>query len=114
VPSPLLFKGKLYFCADNNATLSCYDAESGEPIAVMKRIDGLGGVYASPVAADDRVYVIGRNGTAAVIKHAAEPVEEFEILSTNVLDDPIDASPAIIGGEIFLRGHAHLYCIAEK
>jgi outer membrane protein assembly factor BamB len=116
VPSPLLFKGKLYFCASNDATLSCYDAVSGEPIAVMKRIEGLGGVYASPVAAGEqgRVYLVGRNGTTAVIKHAAEPVEEFEVLSTNVLDDPIDASPAIVGGEIFLRGHEHLYCIAEK
>jgi outer membrane protein assembly factor BamB len=116
VPSPLLYKDKLYFCANNDATLSCYDAVSGEPIAVMKRIEGLSGVYASPVAAGQqgRVYLVGRNGTTAVIKHAAEPVEEFEILSTNVLDDPIDASPAIVAGEIFLRGHEHLYCIAER
>ena len=80
----------------------------------MKRIEGLSDVYASPVAADGRVYLVGRNGTTAVIKHATEPVEEFEILSINELDDPIDASPAIVGDELFLRGHEHLYCIAEK
>jgi outer membrane protein assembly factor BamB len=80
----------------------------------MKRLEGINGIYASPVAADDRVYVIGRNGTSVVIKHASEPVEGFEILSTNELDDPIDASPAIVGNEIYLRGHEHLYCIAEK
>jgi outer membrane protein assembly factor BamB len=114
VPSPLLYKGRLYFFSGNDAILSCYDALSGEPIAVMKRIEGLRGVYASPVAADDRVYLVGRNGTTTVIKHAAERTEEFEILSTNALDDPIDASPAIVGNEIFLRGHEHLYCIAEK
>ena len=114
VPSPLLYKDRIYIVSSNNGILSCYNAQSGEPIAEMKRLEGINGIYASPVAADDRVYVIGRNGTSVVIKHASEPVEEFEILSTNELDDPIDASPAIVGNEIYLRGHEHLYCIAEK
>ena len=38
----------------------------------------------------------------------------IEVLATNVLNDRIDASPAVVGKEIFLRGHQHLYCIAEK
>jgi outer membrane protein assembly factor BamB len=115
VPSPLLYQGRIYFVSDNKAILSCYDAVSGEPIAAMKRLEGLGdSVYASPVAADGRVYLVDRNGKTAVIKHATNPLEQFEILSTNALDDPIDASPAIVGVEIFLRGHEHLYCIAEK
>ena len=37
----------------------------------------------------------------------------FEILATNKLDEGIDASPAIAGDEIFLRGNESLYCIAE-
>jgi outer membrane protein assembly factor BamB len=45
-----------------------------------------------------------------VIKHA----DAIEELATNVLDDRMDASPAIAGREIFLRGHQFLYCIAEK
>jgi outer membrane protein assembly factor BamB len=114
VPSPLLYKGRLYFCSDRVAVLSCYNAESGEPIVVMKRIEGLNQIYASPVAAADRIYLVDRDGATAVIKHAVEPAEEFEVLSINKLDDPIDASPAIVGNELFLRGHEHLYCIAEK
>jgi outer membrane protein assembly factor BamB len=114
VPSPLLYRDRLYIVSSHSAILSCYNARSGEPIAEMKRIEGLSGIYASPVAADGRVYVVGRNGTTAVLKHSAEPVEEFEVLSTNQLDDPMDASAAIVGGEIFLRGHEHLYCIAEN
>jgi outer membrane protein assembly factor BamB len=114
VPSPLLYKDRIYIVSSNSNLISCYDAMTGEPIAEMKRLDGINGIYASPVAADDRVYIVGRNGTTAVIKHASEPTAQFEILSTNELDDPIDASPAIIDGEIILRGHEHLYCIAEK
>jgi hypothetical protein len=33
-----------------------------------------------------------------------------ELLATNTLDDSIDASPAIVGGEIFLRSKNHVYC----
>jgi hypothetical protein len=35
-------------------------------------------------------------------------------LAVYVLEDAVDASPAIAGDELFLRGRAHLYCIAEK
>ena len=38
----------------------------------------------------------------------------FQVLATNVLDDAFDASPALVDGEMFLRGYKYLYCIAEK
>ena len=40
--------------------------------------------------------------------------EKIEVLATNKLDDRFDASPAIAGKEMFLRGKANLYCIAEN
>lgn len=110
VPSPLLYGDKLYFFAGNNAMLSCFEATTGKPLIDAVRIEDLQGVYASPVGAKDRVYLIGRNGAAKVIKHA----NTLEILASNRLDDRIDASPAIVGKEMFLRGHEHLYCLAEK
>jgi hypothetical protein len=67
------------------------------------------GIYASPVAAADRVYVMGRDGTAVVLK--AGP--KLEVLSTNKLDDKVDASLALVDGEVFVRGHQTLYCIAD-
>jgi len=73
VPSPLLYDGRLYFFADNNAVLSCLDARTGRPLIDGKRIEGLQGVYASPVAAGGRVYLIGRNGATVVIKPVTEP-----------------------------------------
>jgi outer membrane protein assembly factor BamB len=110
VPSPLLYRGRLYFFADNNAVLSCFDVKTGKPLFESQRVSDLQGVYASPVAAGGKVYLVGRNGATVVIKDS----EKFELLATNKLDEGIDSSPALAGKEIFLRGHEHLYCIAEK
>jgi hypothetical protein len=67
-------------------------------------------VYASPVGVAGRVYLVGRNGAVAVLKSAAR----LEVLATNRLDEKFDASPAIVGREMFLRGREYLYCLAEK
>ena len=110
VPSPLLYDNRLYLFSGNNGVLSCFDAKTGKMVIDSQRVEDLEGVYASPVGAAGRVYLVGRNGTTVVIKNA----DKYEELATNVLDDRIDASPALAGKEMFLRGQQHLYCIAEK
>jgi outer membrane protein assembly factor BamB len=110
VPSPLLYDGKLYFLKVNTGILSCFNAKTGEPHYSRQRLEGIANIYASPVGAADRVYLVGRDGTAMVIKNSAS----FEVLATNKLDDGIDASPALVDNEIYLRGKKFLYCIAEK
>jgi outer membrane protein assembly factor BamB len=112
VPSPLLYGNRLYLFSGNNNILSVFDALTGKVIVDTQRVEGLEGVYASPVGAAGRVYLVGRNGTSVVIKHM-DSTEKIEVLSTNVLGERIDASPAIVGKDLFLRGHEHLYCIAE-
>jgi outer membrane protein assembly factor BamB len=109
VPSPLLYDNRLYFLSVNEARLSCFDVTTGKPLYETQRVEDLQGVYASPVGAAGRVYLVGRNGTTAVIRHG----DKVEVLATNVLDDRIDASPAAVGKELFLRGHQYLYCIAQ-
>ena len=110
VPSPLLYNGILYFLKSNRNILSCFNARTGEPYYTRQRLDGISGVYASPVAAQGRVYLAGRNGVILVIKHGPR----FEVLAQNVLNDRFDASPAIVGQELYLRGHKYLYCIAPE
>lgn len=110
VPSPLLYGQRLYFTSGNNAILSCFNAKSGKALYTEQRVEGPGGFYASPVAAHGRVYLVGRNGTSVVLKDS----DQYEVLATNTLADKFDASPAIAGNDLFLRGHQHLYCIGEK
>ncbi len=108
VPSPLLYGGNLYFLKSNLNMLSCLNAETGEPYYSGQRLDNIVGVYASPVAAKDRVYILGRNGVCVVIRQGPR----LEILATNRLTDSFSASPVIVGKDLYLRGHKYLYCIA--
>ncbi len=108
VPSPLLYDGILYFIKSNSGILSAHDARTGQSHYGPQRLPGIRSVYASPVAADGRIYIPSRDGTTLVI--AAGPT--FEVLAVNMLEDGFDASPAVVDGEMYLRGQRYLYCIA--
>ena len=110
VPSPVLYGDNLYVCAVNKAVVSCYQARTGKSNFIEQPLPEVGEIFASPVGAADRVYFIGREGTAQVIRNAPQ----LEILATNKLDDKFDASPAIAGNELFLKGKRNLYCISER
>jgi outer membrane protein assembly factor BamB len=110
VPSPLLYDGVLYFLKSNNGLLSAFEAKSGKPLYQAQRIDALPSVFASPVGAAGRVYLVGQQGTAVVLKHGPA----LEVLATNTLNDKFDASPALVDREMYLRGYENLYCVAEK
>ncbi len=109
VPSPLLYRGLLYFLKSNTGILTALDAASGQPVFGPERLPEVEGVYASPVGAAGRVYVAGRNGATAVLAHG----RELKVLAVNKLDEGFDASPAIAGQEIYLRGRGHLYALSE-
>ena len=109
VPSPLLYDGVLYFLKSNNGLLSALDAKTGKPHYQAQRIEAVPNVFASPVGAAGRIYILGQQGTTAVLKAGPAP----EILATNSLDDRFDASPALVDKEIYLRGYKKLYCIAQ-
>lgn len=108
VPSPLLYEGGLYFLKSNSGILTQLDAKTGA-VRYTQRLEPVPNVYASPVGAAGRVYIVGREGTSIVL----EAGPEYKVLATNTLDEPIDASPALVDGEIYLRGARHLYRISE-
>lgn len=110
VPSPLLVDSLIYFVKSTDAMLSCLDAKTGKVNFEAERLEDLNGIYASPVAAKDRVYVLGRNGVCVVLKKG----NKLEIIATNKLNDKTDGSLALAGKEIFIRGAENLYCIAGK
>ena len=109
VPSPIVVGGQVYFTRSNTAVLSCLDAKTGAAIFKTQRLPGLGSVYASPVAAGERIYFTDRDGVTVVIRHG----KKLDVLATNRLDEPTDASPAIAGRQMFLRTARHVYCIEE-
>ena len=110
IASPLLSQGRIYFHKGKNGALSCVDAETGKPFYMAARVPGLEQIYASPIAAGGHVYLTSRAGTTVVIEDAPE----MKVISTNNVGETVDATPAPVDGELFIRGEKHLFCITEK
>ena len=100
----------VYFYKGKEGLLTCVDAMTGKPYYMASRIPGVESTYASPVAAGGYVYLTARSGTTVVIKDA----NELSIVETNSVGEPVDATPAPAGNELFLRGEKHLFCIANS
>jgi outer membrane protein assembly factor BamB len=107
VPSPIIVDGLLYFLKTNSGILSAFDVKTGKPVYQNQRLDAVPNVFASPVSARGRIYFPGREGTTLVIRSGPT----FEVLARNDLDDGFDASPALVDGDIYLRGFQYLYAI---
>ena len=69
------------------------------------RLDGV--FFASPVAADGKIYFLSQTGETIVVKAGRVP----QILARNDLGERLVASPAISAGRIFLRSDARLFAI---
>ena len=109
VPSPLLNQEIIYFLKGNTGILTAIDRNTGEVHYGPERLQGISSVYSSIAGTEDRVYVASRNGNVTVLKYGPT----LEVLAQNKLDDSFNASPVIVGSELYLRGTQHLYCIAE-
>ena len=110
VPSPLLYDHELWFTQSNRGIVSCVDARSGAEIVGRSRLDGIRNMYASPVGAAGRIYFVDRSGRCVVIERG----KELKVLATNEIGEPVDASPAIVGDQLLLRGTKHVFCVAES
>ena len=100
----MLYGQRLYFNQGNSGTITCLNPKTGEVVYDRQRLSGVNNMYASPVGAAGRVYLTSRDGTTVVIKDAPS----YEVLAVNELDDPIDASAAIVGRQIFLRSKGEI------
>jgi outer membrane protein assembly factor BamB len=107
VPSAVISNGLVYLCRENG-DLICLDAKTGEEL--YKKPTHNQRHRASPVAADGKIYLTARDGTVSVV----ELGRTFKLLATNKLPDYINASPAISGGRIYLRGFQTLFAIGPK
>ena len=109
-PSLLLSDNRLFFVSGNKGIVSCANANDGSTFFTKKRVPGISEIYSSPVAADGKVFVTGRRGKTVVL----EDSEQFQVVSENSVDENVDATLALAGKQLFIRGNEHLYCIQEK
>jgi outer membrane protein assembly factor BamB len=103
VPSILHYKGLLYM-SNEVGVVTCAEASTGRKVW-QKRLGGI--FFASPVAADGKVYMVSETGETFVLRAG----REAEVMAVNNLSERFLASPAIAGGKIFLRSDGTLFAI---
>jgi outer membrane protein assembly factor BamB len=106
IPSVLVYDGLLYMVKDS--IVSSFDPSSGKLVKRGRLSKNSAKVYASPVAADGKVYISTLDGKVAVL--ASGP--QWEVLAINDFGEEIHASPAIVDGRLLVRTKSKLYSIA--
>ena len=109
VPSTLLYKGVLYMINDSGILLS-FDPATGNVIKQGRLHGAIDKYFSSPVAADDKVFLIGQGGQVSVLKAAGD----WEVLAVNELDDECFATPAIADGRLYIRTRSALYAFGKQ
>jgi outer membrane protein assembly factor BamB len=102
VPSPII-EGDYFLLVSDSGVAHCFEAKTG----ALLWAERLGEQHASLVSASGRVYFLNDNGVMNVVKPGPKFVREAQ----NEIGEPCSASPALSGGQIFLRGEKHLFCI---
>ena len=109
MPTPLVYKGILYVLA-NNGLLDAYDLKTGAEV-YRQRLSTVGnGFSASPVAADDKLYLANEDGDVIV----AAAGREFKQLAVNPMGDLVMATPALSDGVMYVRTARALFAVGRK
>jgi outer membrane protein assembly factor BamB len=109
VTSPLVYRDVLYMVKDGGIITSLNPA-TGKVFKTDRSKDAIEAYFASPVAADGKVYVVSNDGKVSVLR--AGP--QWEVLAVNDLGEECQATPAIGGRSIFIRTAKALYSFSEK
>jgi outer membrane protein assembly factor BamB len=107
--SSVLVCGHRLYVVKAGGLASCFDTSSGKALWELQRLDNFGDYYASPVAADGKIYMAGRNGFVVVL----EDGPEMRVLASNDMNGEILATPAIADGRIYIRTKEKLFCVAQ-
>ena len=104
IPAPLIYRGVMYLMKEGGI-VSSLDPASGQVLKQGRTPDALEEYYASPVAADGKIFLASGSGKVTVLKADAQ----WKIIATNNLDDEIWATPAIAGNNLYIRTRNALY-----
>lgn len=109
MPTPLVHNGVLYVLA-NNGVFDAYDLKSGAEI-YRQRLSHLGsGFSASPVVADNKIYLSSEDGEMLVVAAG----REYRHIATNSMGELLMATPALSEGVMFVRSAASVFAVGHK
>jgi outer membrane protein assembly factor BamB len=108
LPSPLLYQGVLYMVNDNGI-ITTLDPETGALIKQGRLTGAPGPHFASPVAADGRIFFTTEAGAIVVVA----PGGDFTPLAINDLKEDTYATPSFAEGRVYVRTTEALYAFGK-
>jgi outer membrane protein assembly factor BamB len=105
LPSPLVYSNVLYMVNDGGI-VTTLNPETGAEMGQGRLKGAIDRYYASPVAADGKIFMLSETGKIAVLA----PGGTLEPVVVNDLKDDIYATPAISDDRMYVRTRGWLYC----
>jgi len=111
IGSPIIKDGHIYF-SNTIGVAECVELATGKTVweERLKSTGSNGETWSSMVLSGDKLYVVNQSGDTLVLR--ASP--KFELIATNPVGEPSNSTLALSEGEIFLRTHKALWCIADS
>jgi outer membrane protein assembly factor BamB len=108
VPAPLLYQD-VYYMVRSGGIITSLNADTGQLLKEGRTRDAPGEYYASPVAADGKVFLASGEGKITVLQAAAP----WQVLGVYDLGEEIRATPALSGGRMYVRTRDAVYCFGR-
>jgi len=106
--STLAVGGGLVYAADFSGFVYCLDANTGEEYWIH---DTKGHIWASPLVADDKVYIGNEDGFLTIIP-AGKEYDEDGVVEVDMIS-PIYSSAVPANGVLYIATHTHLFAVAQ-
>ena len=107
IVSPLVHDGNMLLIKSGGIA-TCFSTADGSSMLGPQRIGNLGGYFASPVMAGNKIYMAGENGKIVVMQLSGT---KLETLAINDMGDSILATPAVAGNALLVRTRSQLICV---
>jgi outer membrane protein assembly factor BamB len=107
--SPLVYRDRVY-AIGRAGTLICSELKTGREIWSERIGKGKNQFWASPVAADGKVFAFDDGGNCTVV----EAADKANVLATNDLKAEVLGTTAIANGSLYIPTTKGLYCISAK
>ncbi len=109
MPTPVAYRGILYVLG-NNGVFDAYDLQTGAEIYRQRAPHPGSGFSASPVIADDKIYLASEDGDMVVLAAG----KEFKHIATNPMGELLMATPALSEGVMFVRSAQSVFAIGLR
>jgi outer membrane protein assembly factor BamB len=108
VPTPIAYQNRVYMIR-NGGIVTSTDAATGQ-VVYRGRIGVPGPYFSSPVIAGGRFYVASGDGVVSVLSLG----DHLDVLAKNDLGEAVMATPAVVGGVLYVRTASALFAFGAK